>query len=50
MWNDYTDVELIGLAICYAIAFPINSETGRLQNRAELEAALTNYEYETYFA
>lgn len=50
MWNDFSDMQLVGLAITYGIPFSLNQETCELQNREELEAALTNYEYETYFA
>jgi hypothetical protein len=45
MWNEFTDVELIGLAITYGIPCSFDPSTNKLYFRGELEASLTEVEY-----
>lgn len=45
MWNDFSDAELIGLAIAYGIPCSFDPETNTLFYRQELESALTECEY-----
>jgi hypothetical protein len=49
MWNDYSDAELIGLAITYGIPCAFDPATNTLYYRQELEAALTECEHNLAF-
>lgn len=45
MWNDFSDVELFNLAIAYCVPCSFDPDTNTLYERDELEAALTEVEY-----
>ena len=49
MWDSFTDIELIRLAVDYGLQDQVVVIGGRLFNREEVEACLTSYEHDLAF-